>query len=74
MESLWKQIKKYANHFSGLSIENLNKEFNNDDTIIQEYLDDWITYALLLREFKLNRLSWIQRIHLLEKYLIYKHD
>ena len=32
VESLCSQIKYYANHFTGLSIENLNKEFNNDET------------------------------------------
>ena len=74
VESLWSQIKYYANHFTGLSIENLNKEFKSDETLIQEYLDGWITYALLLREFKRKRLSWIQRIHLLGNYLIYNHD
>ena len=74
VESLWSQIKYYANHFTGLSIENLNKEFNSDETLIKEYLDGWITYALLLREFKRKRLSWIQRIHLLGNYLFYNHD
>lgn len=51
VESLWSQIKTYTHNFTGISIENLNKEFNNDETQIQEYLDGWITYALLLREF-----------------------
>lgn len=44
VKSLWSQIKYYANHFTGLSIENLNKEFNNDETLIQDYLDGWITF------------------------------
>ena len=73
VESLWSQINTYAHNFIGISIENLNKEFNNDENQIQEYLDGWITYALLLREFKSRRLSWIQRIHLLGEYLNYNY-
>ena len=74
VESLWNRIKAYTHNFTGISIENLNKEFDNDETLIQEYLDGWITYALLLREFKRSRLSWIQRIHLLGKFLNYNHN
>ena len=53
-KSLWSQIKAYAHYFTGKSIENLNKEFNNDETLIMEYLKGWIIYELLLREFKPN--------------------
>ena len=29
IESLWGQLKRYTNNFSGISIENLNNKFNN---------------------------------------------
>ena len=57
VESLWRQIKTYSDNFTGMSIKNLSKEFNNDENQIQEYLDGWITYGLLLRKFKRRRLS-----------------
>jgi len=39
VEFLWSQIKTYAHNFTGISIENLNKEINNDENQIQECLD-----------------------------------
>ena len=72
IENLWNRIKNYADNFSGLSIENLKKKFNNDSDLIRDYLDGWITYTLLIREFKRRHLSWPQRIKLLCEYL--KHN
>ena len=57
VKSLWNQIKNFASNFTGILKGNLNKNFKNKETLIQEYLDGLITYALLLREFKHNRLG-----------------
>ena len=50
IESLWGQLKRYTNNFSGISIESLNNKFNNNEALIKDYLDGWICYALFLRE------------------------
>ena len=63
VESLWGQIKKYTNNFSGLSIDFLKSKFNENNDLIKEYLDDWICYALFLREIIRKKLSWNNRIH-----------
>lgn len=69
IEGLWSKIKKYSGDFSGISIDNLKKNFNNNNNLIKSYLDGWITYSLLIREFKHRKLSWPQRINLLCEYL-----
>ena len=58
IESLWSKAKKYSSNFSGISIDNLKKIFNNNPNLIKSYLDGWITYSLLIRKFKQRRLSW----------------
>ena len=65
IEGLWSKIKKYSGDFSGISIDNLKKNFNNNPDLIKSYLDGWITFSLLIREFKRRKLSWPQRIKLL---------
>ena len=42
IESLCRQIKRYCNYFSGISIEILNNKFNNDKDMIKDYLDGFI--------------------------------
>ena len=69
VESLWSNIKKNANNFAGISIDNLKKNFNNNEKMITKYLDGWITYSLLLRDFMRKRLSWSQRSNYLIHYL-----
>ena len=69
VESLWGQIKKHCNNFSGLSIEFLQKKFNNNDELIKEYLDGWICYSLFLRDIIRLKLSWSGRVDLLSDYL-----
>ncbi len=61
IESLWGQLKRYTNNFSGISIENLNSKFNNNENLIKEYLDGWICYALFMREIIRKKLSWNAR-------------
>ena len=34
----------------------------------------WIYYSLCLREMKINKLNWSDRIHLINKYLILKKN
>ncbi len=34
IESLWGQLKRYTNNFSGISIERLNNKFNNNEELI----------------------------------------
>ena len=50
IESLWGQIKRYTNNFSGISIESLTSKFNNNEALIKDYLDGWICYSLFLKE------------------------
>ena len=38
VESLWGQIKRYCNNFSGLSIEFLQNKFNNNNNLIRDYV------------------------------------
>ena len=56
IESLWGQLKRYTNNFSGISIESLNNKFNNNEALIKDYLDGWICYALFLREILRKKL------------------
>ena len=70
IESLWHQIKLITQNFSGLNIENLIKSINDDNDKIINYLDCWFCYALLIREFNINKLTLGYRINLLSNYLI----
>ena len=69
IESLWGQIKRYTNNFSGISIESLNSKFNNNEALIKEYLDGWICYSLFLRDIIRKKMSWNQRINYLCQFL-----
>ena len=69
IESLWGQLKRYTNNFSGISIEILNSKFNNNENLIKEYLDGWICYALFMREIIRKKLSWNARINYLCNFL-----
>ena len=69
IESLWGQLKRYTNNFSGISIESLNNKFNNNEALIKDYLDGWICYALFLREIFRKKLSWNARINYLCEFL-----
>ena len=68
IEGLWSQIKGLCDNFSGLSIFNLDKKFSSDKQK-KIYLDGWICYALLLREFERKKLNWKKRVELLCQYL-----
>ena len=70
IESLWHQIKTITRNFTGLSIELLKKTFNNNDSEITKYLDGWLCLALFIREVRLKKLKWGERIDLLSEYLI----
>ena len=69
IESLWGQLKRYTNNFSGISIESLNNKFNNNEALIKDYLDGWICYALFLREILRKKLSLNGRINYLCEFL-----
>ena len=71
IESLWGQIKRNTNNFSGITIEALKTKFNNNKIEIKEYLDGWIFYALFLMDINRKKLSWNQRINLLCEILKY---
>ena len=68
-ESLWHSIKSITNSFSGLSIESLKKKFNSNDNDITDYIDGWITFVLLIRDFKRLNLNWSEKIKYLNNYL-----
>ena len=68
VEGLWSQLKRITHYFSGISITKFSNMFNNDNDKIN-YLNGWITYALLIREFERNRLSRNRQINLLCSYL-----
>jgi len=69
IESLWGQLKRYTNNFSGISIETLNEKFGNNEALIKDYLDGWICYALFLRDVLRKKLSWNGRINYLCEFL-----
>ena len=69
IESLWGQIKRYTNNFSGISIESLTSKFNNNEALIKDYLDGWICYSLFLRDIIRKKMSWNQRINYLCQFL-----
>ena len=69
IESLWGQIKRYTNNFSGISIESLTSKFNNNEALIKAYLDGWICYSLFLRDIIRKKMSWNQRINYLCQFL-----
>ena len=69
VESLWGQIKRYSNNFSGISIESLKNKFNNNEEMIKDYLDGWICYSLFLRHLIRKKLPWNERINYLCQFL-----
>ena len=69
IESLWHQIKQITNNFAGITMENLKKTFNNDENKITDYLDEWLCFALYIRETRIKKLNWMGRINLLASYL-----
>ena len=69
IESLWHNIKNITDNFSGLSIDSIKKRFNNNEDLITGYLDGWLCYSLLIRDFKRKKLNWSSRRNELCKYL-----
>lgn len=49
IEGLWSHIKRLTKNFSGLTITKIDNMFDNDK---KKYLDGWLCYGLLLREFE----------------------
>ena len=64
IKSLWNQIKLITQNFNGLNIENLKNSFNDNEIIINNYLECWISYALFIREINIKKLNWGGRIDL----------
>ena len=52
IESLWSQIKNITQNFSSVVVDLLKKKFNNNDIEIANYIDGWLYFALLLRDFR----------------------
>jgi hypothetical protein len=69
IESLWHQMKQITYNFSGISMENLKKAYQNNENEITDYSDGWLCFALFLRETRIKNLNWIGRINLLASYL-----
>jgi hypothetical protein len=70
IESLWHQIKLITNNFAGLNINTIKNKFNNNELMITNYIDGWICFSLLIRDFKRLKLKWNDRITYLNNYLI----
>ena len=68
IEGLWSKIKRHSKNFSGISIEMIDKLYINYSDKIK-YLDGWICFSLLLREFEKEKLNKSKKIDLLMKYL-----
>ena len=68
IEGMWSQIKRHSKNFSGISIEMIDKLYINDTDKIK-YLNGWICFSLLLREFEKEKLNKSKKIDLLMKYL-----
>ena len=68
VEGLWFQIKRITSNFSGLTIENYEKNFDNENEQ-KSYLDEWICYSLLIRFIEKEKSSKKQKRNLLLNYL-----
>ena len=51
IEGLWSHVKRLTKNFSGLTISKIDAMFDNDKDK-KNYLDGWLSYCLLLREFE----------------------
>ena len=63
-DGLWSIIKRLCKDFAYINITSLNK-LSEDGFNIQEYFNDWICFAFILRDlerFKLNKLSKINHL------------
>ena len=60
IEGLWSQIKRHSKNFSVISIEMIDKLYINDSDKIK-YLNGWICFSLLLREFEKEKLNKSQK-------------
>lgn len=69
IESLWHSIKAITNNFSGLTVEGIKKKFNSNEKDMSDYIDGWIAFVLLIRDFHRLNLNWPTRIQYLNNYL-----
>lgn len=51
------KFKRNINNISGISVQLLLNKFNGNNTLIKQYLDGWICFSLLLRDFVRKKLS-----------------
>ena len=69
IESLWSKIKNITQNFSGLVVDFLKKKFNNNEIEITNYINGWLCFALLLRDFSRLKLKINDKINLINNYL-----
>ena len=68
VEGLWGQIKRLCNDFSGITFNLLDK-VEKTGINPRDYLDDWICWAIFLRDCELNKLNKINKILKINEYL-----
>ncbi len=69
IESLWSQLKNIIQNFSGLIVDLLKKKFNKNEIEITNYIDGWLSFAILLRDFRRLKLNINDKINLINNYL-----
>ena len=70
VEGLWSQIKRLCFDFSGLTFKLLEK-VEKKGINPKDYLDDWICWAIFLRDCELNKLNKINKIMKLTEFIKY---
>ena len=63
IEGLWSHIKRLTKNFSGLTINKIDNMFANDNDK-KKYLDGWLCYGLLLREYEKKKYCKLDKIKL----------
>ena len=65
---LWSQIKRLCNYFTGINFPLLDK-LENKGVSPNDYLDDWICWALFLRNIELKKINKINKVNEFNYYL-----
>ena len=61
IEGQWSQIKRLCNNFTGINFTLLDK-LERKGISTKDYLDDWICWALFLRDIELKKLNKIKKL------------
>ena len=52
-----------------MTIDALKKKFDYEEKLITDYIDRWISFALIIRDCRRLQLNWYKKIKYLNNYL-----